>query len=174
MFSKTVGRCPPNVAPDASGNSKANRSFPAECPCRVLLALFPPAASAIPKSADCRNIRRAGSPVLRTLPVAGAIPAQFPDFCACSTQRPAFAAAAPSRNGTNLRAPLPLSRPAAPPNTSIRPATALFRSLTLSQFACDFSLFPKPPSASYCLSGFFSIYSLAGKIITFNLFVRLT
>ena len=39
---------PRNVAPDASGNSKANRNFPAECPCRVLLALCPPTASTFP------------------------------------------------------------------------------------------------------------------------------
>lgn len=128
----------------------------------------------IPKSADCRNIRRTVPPVLRALAERRQSPAQSPDFCACSAQRPAFAAAANSPAAPNLRALLRRAIPAAPPNVPTHPPPRRLPCFCIPPFACNFSLFTKPPPASYCLSGFFSIYSLAGKIITFNLFVRLT
>ena len=161
-------RCPGMPPSDASGSSKANKSFPAGRSCRVLLALCPPTASTF------RNIRRTIPPVLRALAERRQSPAPFPGFRACSAQRPAFAAAAHSQR---LRIFAPFSAaPYRPRRRTLRliPRLAASPCFCIPPFACNFSLFTKPPPASYCLSGFFSIYSLAGKIITFNLFVRLT
>lgn len=79
--------------PDASGSSKANKSFPAGRSCRVILALCPPTASTFPSPRSAET-SAAQSPVLRALAERRQSPAQSPDFCACSAQRPAFAAAA--------------------------------------------------------------------------------
>lgn len=160
--------------PDASGSSKANKSFPAGRSCRVLLALCPPTASTFP-SPRTAETSAAQFPLSSALwRNAGKSPSQSLDFCACSAQRPAFAAAANSPAAPNLRALLRRAIPAAPPNAPAHPPPRCLPCFCIPPFACNFSLFTKPPPASYCLSGFFSIYSLAGKIITFNLFVRLT
>ena len=153
-------RCPGMSPPDASGSSKANKSFPAECPCRALLALCPPTASTFsgPRTAEtsAAQVPRFSAPC-RAQASPGAIPRlslpsdAAPRLCRGSAipQRPRISApfsAAPYRpRRRTLRvipaAPLPPFPISPPPR----------------------ALFPKPPPLRIASQAFFLYIPSQGK-----------